>query len=141
MSKTGIFLEEENNKPTVRWTGIMLTKPAEAFHVKPIVPDRLRPVTIEPKVVQKRSVVTAEARKASYEACVAWLAAIMTASPTERTESKASLWGPAQEKWPATVSSRRYQMAWIEAVNKSGAIAWGAPGARKKKYRSKSAHR
>jgi hypothetical protein len=122
--------------------GLMLRKAAPAavgFPVKPIRPDEARSTTTatNPRSM-KKSIVGAQARKESRQACTAWLEQKMRASPDERTESKPSLWPKAQKQWPGALSERSFEAAWADAVNASGALAWSAAGAPKKKAKGES---
>lgn len=137
---TGDIYDAVEGEMTRRWTGVVLTLPAGApaaamFHVKPNPSDHVRPSTVEPKPRSiGKAILGAEAREAAYRACVDWLVAIMRASPTERTESRESLWGMAQQKWPS-LSYRSFLDARAEAIHVTGAVIWGAAGAPRKSRR------
>ena len=132
--RNGDLLEEENNKPTLRWSGLALMAPP-SLHVKPAVSDGLLPSTTEPHASTKKSIVRVERDQATVKACIDWLVQIMRASKNERTHSKRSLWNEAQEKWRNSLSHRSFLGAWTEAIRISGAIAWGAAGAPRKSNR------
>ncbi len=160
----GDLLEEENYKPVLRWSGLMLIRPTiveslsasdshkafenlhaqhpaatKRFHVKPRAHDLLPPSTIPTRdSTLARAETTRQApetRDALYRACVDWLLQIIRASPDTRTESKERLWKKAQEKWPGTLSERSFIAARAEALRTSGASAWSTPGATRKSQR------
>jgi hypothetical protein len=114
-----------------------ITDPAiaagSAFHVKCTEPDGLRSDTIERRSAStKKSMVRIERDKAVIKDCIDWLVPIMRASMNERTKSKQAFWSEAQARWPGLLSHRSFLGAWTDAIDISGAIAWGAPGAPRK---------
>jgi hypothetical protein len=160
--RNGDLFEEENNKLTLRWSGLALTTPMvgtarspsglewlpathphqslppHMFHVEPPEPDGARPTTTEPQVAARKSskaISRVETKEASRQACLAWLVQLMQANPRERTESRESLWTKAQERWPGSLSERSFLAARAEAIRITGATAWSAAGASRKSAR------
>lgn len=117
------------------WSAVMLKRPqSAAFHVKPPKYDGLRPTTDRPQV-SKRSVSTnyrVETTGASLKACTQWLVEMMRASSNKRTYTKKFLWEKAQEKWPDTLSERKFIEARDAAIRITGATAWRTAGVSKK---------
>jgi hypothetical protein len=130
---------QKNENPTgwhdiwlKRWRAVMLQAP---FHVEPLKSDGLRSTTADRQQALKRSTKTnyrVETTGASLKACQAWLAEIMKASPHKKTETKQNLWKKAQEKWPGTLSERKFLAARTEAIDITGATAWRTAGVSKK---------
>jgi hypothetical protein len=110
--------------------------PASTFHVKCTEPDGIRSDTIERRTASpKKSIVRIERNKAVIKDCIDWLVPMMRASMNERPKSKQAFWSDAQARWPSLLSHRSFLGAWTAAIEISGAIAWGAPGAPRKSRR------
>lgn len=117
-----------------RWRAVML-KRSPMFHVEPPKSDGLRSATADRQRPLKKSIEVnyrVETTGASLKACQHWLAELMKASPQKRTETKAGLWKKAQEKWPGTLSERKFLAARAEAIKITGATAWETAGISKK---------
>jgi hypothetical protein len=115
--------------------GLMLRRPRGAesvSHVKPTSHHQLPPDTTYKHARGRKSLDKAEGSQAAERACVEWLAAIMSGSPTERTRSGNDLWREARQKWPRILSERAFDRAKAAAISNTGATAWGAAGAPKK---------
>lgn len=79
---------------------------------------------------------TSPRRSASAKAvteCREWLVTEMRNNPNGRPKSKDAYWLDAQKRWGERLTKRSFLSVWPESVRSSGAIAWSAPGAPRKK--------
>ena len=129
-----------------RWIGVMLQRPnlpdrptqlaGMMFHGKPPVHDRLLSNPLEPQQSQpppSKAVARVETKTTSFHACVAWLKEIISMSPNQRTRSNDELWAEAEQKWPKTLSYRKFSDARAAAIGSTpGASSWAVGGRPKK---------
>jgi len=123
----GDLCEGEDYRAVPKWTGLSLRLPEAP------------PPTYQPQNVSASRVLEAASKaKAQIQTkekcrleCVAWLEEIM--SDTEIVpRSRDDLWDEAQRKWPKKLSERAFLKAREDAITKTEALAWKAPGRRPK---------
>ena len=120
---TGDMYEAGYGEMNKRWTGIIFRSPA----LESAVPAKIE---IAPKESPCSKGV--RSKTTSYRACLSWLTQEMRKSPQQRVGTKPRWWQQATEKWPGTLSNRKFLQAWDKAVADSGAAAWTHAGAPKK---------
>jgi hypothetical protein len=119
------------------YKGIIVRKAEEMFLVKPTVSDGVPPATIHRSDTPPSKATTrVHATVRSQRECRNWLAEIMRSSPKERKESNEALWSQAQQQWPNSLSRRAFDKAKSEAIESTGASAWGASGRPRKSPRA-----
>ena len=134
-----------------RWSGVVLHRPDPSahvframFHGKPPVYDQSLSPPQEPQQAppsQSKAVARVETKTTSFHACEAWLKAIISKSPNQRTHSNEELWAQAEKKWPQTLSHRKFDEARAAAISSTpGASAWAVGGRPKKAAAPKSPH-
>jgi hypothetical protein len=125
-----------------RWIGVMLQRPnlpdrpmqlaGMMFHGKPPVHDRSpsgTPESQQASPTQSKAVTRVEAKTTSVHACEAWLKGMISDSPNQRTRSIDELWEEAKQKWPKTLSRRKFLDAREAAIASTpGASAWAVGG-------------
>ena len=104
------------------------------FHGEHTTRDEIRLATVEAdSSTQRKSIANVNSRKTAHEECRTWLEGMMRASPNERKESKHRLRETARHRWSPILSERSFIAAWAEAIENTGAVAWSAAGAPKKR--------
>ncbi|MBR1216212.1 hypothetical protein JQ641_36985 [Bradyrhizobium sp. JYMT SZCCT0180] len=82
------------------------------------------------KTKRAKAVRKVQAKISEITACERWLVDWMRANRERRISSQRKWFGRAKEKW-LTLSLRQFVGAWYNAVKKSRAPAWSAPGSPK----------
>ena len=139
--RTGDIFEMGPEQHVRVWSAVTL-KPGEMFHVGPTTFDQPPLTTTAPNnraasqpATPSRIVTT----NIAYRDCTDWIEQIIRASPNQRTESRASLWQKAQQRWPKTLSERSFLAAREEAIRRTGCTTWKSGGAPRKNRRGKTA--
>jgi hypothetical protein len=124
----GDFCEGPDHRAVPRWTGLSLQLPSQPFSANQ------SQTGAAPKAVETVRQIKAhiQTKDKCRLACATWLTEIMLADPMGRIP-KEVLWGHAQQKWPRKLSRRAFEVARTEAINVTGALAWGEAGRPKRK--------
>jgi hypothetical protein len=121
---------DENDALSEIYAGLTLHKKSGAAAT---AVDGYKSEPVRKKLAMK--VATSEEARA---ACLSWLISEMFASPTERPKPKPVRRKEAQKRWKGKLSQRAFDSVWSEAVRTTGAVAWSAGGAPRKRRSSQS---
>jgi hypothetical protein len=112
---------------------LILSRPDQIspfFHVKPMVPDDVRPSTTKVKPIPKAS-ITVEMRERLQKECSVLLKRVIGASSNKRTHSRKQLFDMAYAEWPA-LSERAFDQVRRAVIKELNANAWFESGAPEK---------
>jgi len=138
--RTGDIFEMGSEQHVRVWSAVTL-KPGEMFHVGPTTFDQPPSTTTAPNNRAKSQQATPSrivTTNIAIRECTDWIEQIIRSNPNQRTESRASLWQKAQQRWPKTLSQRSFLAARAEAIRRTENTAWNTGGAPRKNRRGKT---
>jgi hypothetical protein len=126
--RRGDLCEHQDHRAVPKWTGLSLR-----FPDAPLLPNQPQNGTA-PKIAEipRKAKAQIQTKEKCRLECVAWLEGMMWADPKGKVP-KEELWGQAEKKWPNKLSRRAFEAARIEAISKTGALAWAEAGRPKRK--------
>ena len=126
-ASNGDFCEGQDHRAMPQWTGLSLRLPDA-----PLLPNQPQHYPA-PKIaeVPPRAKAQIQTKEKCRLECIAWLKSMMS-DPDVVPRSIDALWAEAQDKWQNKLSKRAFLKARDDAIAKTKAWAWKAPGPKPK---------